>query len=64
MAFVVEANGNVDSISVIASSGYQDVDDAAALFLTRAHFYVPAGLDGINVPLIMYQRFEFKLALH
>jgi TonB family protein len=64
MAFVVEANGSVDSISVIASSGYQDLDDAAALFLTRAHFDVPARLDGINVPVIMYQRFEFKLALH
>jgi TonB family protein len=64
VAFIVEANGNVDSVSVISSSGHQDLDDAAALFLTRAHFDIPARLDGKNVPVIMYQRFEFKLELH
>jgi hypothetical protein len=33
MAFVVAANGNIGSVSVISSSGYRDLDDAAAIFL-------------------------------
>jgi TonB family protein len=61
MAFIVDADGNVSHVSVISSSGHQDLDDAAAIFLAGTHIDNPARLNGINVPVIMYQRFEFKL---
>jgi TonB family protein len=53
MAFIVDANGNVDNVSVISSSGHQDLDDAAAIFLAGTHIDNPARLNGINVPVIM-----------
>jgi TonB family protein len=64
MAFIVDANGNVGNVSVISSSGFQDLDDAAAIFLAGTHIDSPARLNGVDVPVIMYQRFEFKLRVH
>jgi TonB family protein len=61
VAYVVEADGSVDHVIVIQSSGYRMLDDAAVDTQRRVHFYAPGALDGIPVRVLSTRKLSFKV---
>jgi TonB family protein len=48
LSFVVGANGQVDSVEVVASSGHRRLDEAAKAAVSTQRF-VPASKDGVSI---------------
>jgi TonB family protein len=61
VAFIVEANGNIEDVSIIESSGHHDLDQAAINAFKQLHFERPARLDGNAVRVILYKPVQWKL---
>lgn len=60
-AYVVGIDGNVSDVSVIKSSGYAELDQAAVSAINSMHFEQPAELDGNAVRVILYFPFKWHL---
>ena len=60
-AFVVEANGDVVDVSIIESSGHDDLDQAAISAFRQLHFERPARLDGNPVRVIVYKPVQWRI---
>jgi TonB family protein len=61
LAIIVERDGKIGAVSVIASSGYKMLDDAALKLWKDARYRVPALLDGAQVRVLMYFSVNFRL---
>jgi protein TonB len=61
VAIIIGSNGHIDDISVIESSGYDELDKATADAFRTLHFEHPATLDGKAVRVITYQRVQWGL---
>ena len=60
-AYVVDITGHVADVSVIKSSGYDELDQAAVNAVKSLHFEQPAELDGNAVRVILYFPFKWRL---
>lgn len=60
LRFVVGANGQVDNIEVLASSGHRRLDEAAKAAVSKLRF-VPASKDGVPIESKLRIPVIFKL---
>jgi len=62
LAYIVEADGSVGSVTVIDPSGSEQFDNAMIDLCRRTRWKRPAKLDGIPVRVLYY--FRYKFAAH
>lgn len=63
VAVVVERDGSIQHTSVIESSGYKLLDDAAMVWIKKSYYESPAKLDGQPIRILFYVPLQFKLTL-
>jgi TonB family protein len=61
VAYVVEADGSVEHVIVIESSGHQVLDEAAVADRKQSRFDTPGTLDGIPVRVLSTYQMVFKI---
>jgi TonB family protein len=61
LAYLVEVDGSVRQVTVLESSGYKELDEAAVQTWSQGKFTVPAKLDGRPVRVLSYTKMPFTV---
>jgi TonB family protein len=61
LAFVLDARGSVQNVTVLEGSGNKRYDAAVVEFLRHARWESPATLDGTPTPVLAYFRYSIKI---
>lgn len=59
VSYVIEADGSVQHVTVLESSGYKQLDEAAVEIWSHSKYGVPGKLDGQPVRVLSYSKVPF-----
>ena len=59
VSYVIETDGSVQHVTVLESSGYKQLDEAAVEIWSHSKYGVPGKLDGQPVRVLSYSKVPF-----